>query len=459
MAERRLVPARSVRVRITAAATVVVGLALVLAGWALVHSVEHSLESKVADQARQQIAFVSGQLAQGTPPAQVTTEPAAGIVQVFNGSELVGPIGPPTAWHLVANPGIAGAGVETVEIPAGAAVGGGVAGVPYDVRYDTVTVNGDQLTIVAASSLADVERSITTLKRSLVVGLPFVVLLVAAVAWFVVGRALRPVEAIRAEVEAISASTMHRRVPEPGGRDEVDRLAHTMNAMLDRLEDGATRQRRFVADASHELRSPIAAIRTQLEVAQRHPDAADWPGVATSVLAEEQRLEGLVADLLALALDEEGAPPAGAVVDLADVVADEAARARRVPVAVHADAAIVNGDRGALRSLVAHLVDNAARHARTRVDVGVRAVDGRAVLEVDDDGAGIAAADRERVFERFTRLDEGRSRDQGGAGLGLAVVRAVAHRHGGDVHVSTSPLGGARLVVTIPLAEVPATSP
>ena len=450
-ATRTRLPARSVRVRITAAATVVVGVAITLAGWALVHTVEHTLEKSVADRANQQIAYVTGQLAAGTPPAQVATEPAAGIVQVFEGNQFVGPSSAPASWKLVAGPGISGAGVEKVEIPVGVGGEAGV-GVPFDVRYDTVTVNGDRLTVVAASSLAEVERSIDALKGSLVVGLPFVVLLVAVVAWFVVGRALRPVEAIRAEVEEISASTMHRRVPEPGGRDEVDRLARTMNAMLDRLEDGATRQRRFVADASHELRSPIAAMRTQLEVAQRHPDEADWHDVASSVLAEEQRLEGLVTDLLALALDDEGAPPAGAIVDLADVVAEEAARARRVPVDVHAEEAKVRGDRGALRSLVAHLVDNAARHARSRVAVTVVAVDGRAVVHVDDDGAGIGEADRERVFERFTRLDEGRTRDQGGAGLGLAVVRAVAHRHGGEVHVEAAPSGGARLTVTVPLA-------
>jgi signal transduction histidine kinase len=248
---------------------------------------------------------------------------------------------------------------------------------------------------------------------------------------------------------------MHRRVREPGGRDEVDRLARTMNAMLDRLEVGATRQRRFVADASHELRSPIAAIRTQLEVAQRHAGPDDWPGVATAVLAEEARLEGLVTDLLALALDDEGAPPPSAVVDLVAVVAEEADRARRVPVTVDAgDGAVVLGDRSALRSAVAHLLDNGARHARTTVEAAIAVDAGQIELVVDDDGAGIALEDRERVFERFTRLDEGRSRDRGGAGLGLAVVRAVARRHGGDSTVTESPLGGARVSVSLPVHTV-----
>jgi signal transduction histidine kinase len=446
---------KSVRVRITAAATVVVALALALAGWALVATVEHGLEQDVANQSKKQIAFVSSQLADGVDPSHVVVEPGTGIVQVFEGSQLVGPETAVGTWRLFAAPGVSGAGAETVDVPVGSGAFGtaGVAGspavAPFDVRYDTVSVNGDQLTVVAASPLADVERSISTLKGSLAVGFPFVVALVGAVAWAVTGRALRPVEAIRAEVEEISASTMHRRVPEPGGRDEVDRLAHTMNAMLDRLEDGATRQRRFVADASHELRSPIAAMRTQLEVAQRHPDSADWPQVATSVLAEERRLEGLVTDLLALALDDEGAPPPGAVVDLTDVVTEEAHRARAKPVEVDADAVTVHGDRSALQSLVAHLLDNAARHAQSRVEVRLHAEGDDAVLTVDDDGTGIAEADRERVFDRFTRLDEGRSRDQGGAGLGLAVVRAIASRHHGTVRAESSPLGGARLAVTL----------
>ena len=271
-------------------------------------------------------------------------------------------------------------------------------------------------------------------------------------------------KAIRSEVAAIGGATMHRRVPAPATDDEIGRLAHTMNAMLGRLEASATRQRQFVSDASHELRSPVTAIRADLEVALSEGDHADWPTVAREVLAEESRLEALLADLLILAATDEGASvPAGAEVDVAELAQVEAARPHRVPVAAEVDdPAPVAGSEGQLARVVTNLVDNAARHASTAVRVSVMPVavtpapgSGGARwwrLTVDDDGPGIPAADRERVFERFTRLDDGRVRDAGGAGLGLAVVRSIVARHGGRVGATGSPLGGARLVVELPAA-------
>jgi signal transduction histidine kinase len=263
---------------------------------------------------------------------------------------------------------------------------------------------------------------------------------------------------------------MHRRVPEPGGDDEIGRLALTMNAMLGRLQGAAVRQRQFVSDASHELRSPVAAIRTDVEVALREGGAADWPTVGRAVLVEEDRLERLLADLLLLALGDEdgngGGParaPAETLVDVAALARAEAERGRRVPVtAVVADdppPPTVAGSSGALTRVVANLVDNAARHAREEVRITVSAfpvAGGPGVrLVVDDDGPGIPEADRERVFERFTRLDDARARDRdgdggGGAGLGLAVVRSVVTRHRGMVRAEAAPGGGARLVVELP---------
>jgi signal transduction histidine kinase len=289
---------------------------------------------------------------------------------------------------------------------------------------------------------------------------------VAAVAWHLVGRALRPVEAIRSEVAAIGGPTIHRRVPTPETDDEIGRLAHTMNAMLDRLEAASTRQRQFVSDASHELRSPVTAIRTDVEVALREGERADWAAVGSAVLAEEERLERLLDDLLTLAAADEdsgAARRADARVEVRDLVADVAARPRRVPVRWTRDLGdapddvVVVGRPDALARLLTNLVDNAARHAATAVDVHVDVAaspTGTPVvhLAVDDDGGGIPAADRQRIFDRFTRLDDGRARDRGGAGLGLAVVRSIAVGHRGRVWVGDSPSGGARFVVELPVA-------
>jgi signal transduction histidine kinase len=249
---------------------------------------------------------------------------------------------------------------------------------------------------------------------------------------------------------------LHRRVAEPTSGDEVARLAHTMNAMLNRLDGAAERQRQFVSDASHELRSPLATIRTKVEVADLHPEGADWEAVGHTVLTEIDRLDDLVGDLLQMArLDETGGTLATRHdVDLDEVAGAEVNRLRGLEVAVDdsgVSAARVQGDGAALGRLVRNLADNAARHASSRVGIRVGIEGGEAVLRVDDDGPGVPVADRERVFERFTRLDESPVRGAGGGGLGLALVRAVALAHGGTVRVVDSPLGGARFEARLPV--------
>jgi signal transduction histidine kinase len=322
------------------------------------------------------------------------------------------------------------------------------------VRTETVTSSPDgELTVVAQRSLAEVERTVDSVTQALFVGVPMLVLLVGAAAWYFAGRALRPVEAIRVEVDAIGDTTMDRRVPEPGTDDEVGRLAGTMNRMLDRLETASVRQREFVSNASHELRSPIAAIRATAEVALRHPGRADWEDVARRVLAEDERMELTVTELLELArLDEDGAALPDAAVDLDEIALEEATRLEGMTVSTAGVlAGRVRGSRPQLARVVTNLLANAVRHARSTVAVTVRTTsDGRVELLVDDDGPGIAAENRERVFERFTRLDEGRARHGGGAGLGLAIVRGVVERHRGTVSAEDSPLGGARIAVRLP---------
>ena len=314
------------------------------------------------------------------------------------------------------------------------------------------------VTLVAATPLDDVQAGLTELTRALAVAIPVLVALIAAMAWVLVGRALRPVHAITDQADRITAANLHERVPMPGGDDEITHLARTMNAMLGRIEASTARQRRFVSDASHELRSPVAAIRTEMEVALLHPDRADWPVVARNVLAEDERLERIVTDLVLLArLDEDpGRARPTVEVDLDELVRAEAARARRLPVDLTGvRPAKVPGRPEELARLVGHLLDNAARHGHHQVAVAV-VPDGRhVVLTVDDDGAGIPPARRAEVFARFGRLEEARARDTGGAGLGLAVVRRIVQAHGGQVHVDEAPLGGARFVVELPAVPVP----
>lgn len=311
-----------------------------------------------------------------------------------------------------------------------------------------------QLVLVAERSTAQVDSTVTGITHGILLGFPFLVVVVGILAWVLAGRALRPVEAIRVEAAAIGDDTLHRRVPVPATRDEVARLARTMNAMLDRLERASARQRQFVSDASHELRSPVATIRTQLEVALRRGDAADWPTVAERVLAADARLEQAVADLVDLArLDETGPPADLTEVDLDDVVLEVCARPQRVPVDTsRVSGGRVLGRRDALARVVGNLVDNACRHAGTGVAVAVHSDAGAVTLVVTDDGPGVAPEDRERVFERFTRLDEGRARDAGGMGLGLAVVRSTVERLGGSVTLDDAAPHGARFTVHLPAA-------
>ena len=452
-------PWRSVRVRVAALATVVVAVALAIAGFALVRAVEHQLLDKLRAQADAQLSTVAQQLASGVPPDKAVQPPTTNLaigVMSASGQPVAGPPLPIGGGQSV----VVTSGVEPGERGGGVVTSGGGYGLStgpssIDIRYEGVATPNGIFTVVAASPLSGVEESITTLEHTLWLALPGVLAVVAAISWLVAGRALRPVDAIRAEVDEITATTIHRRVPEPATGDEVARLARTMNAMLDRLEAASRRQREFVSDASHELRSPVASMRTQLEIALASSTDARWADVATSVLEDEARLEKLIADLLALATLDEGTPPRSVAVDMGALVHEEAARARDV--AVEADVGIgatVVGNPSLLARVLANLLDNAARYARGRVLVAL-SVDGEAVtITVDDDGPGIAPADRDRIFERFTRLDTARTRDgrqDGGAGLGLALVRAIVERHHGVVVADASPLGGARFVVRLPV--------
>ncbi|MFJ1916270.1 ATP-binding protein [Streptomyces sp. NPDC088147] len=328
-----------------------------------------------------------------------------------------------------------------------------VDGTTGDYRFAAVEVTdraGRTVVVHAGASLADRQAAVSTTTVTMLLGLPVLLLVVGGVTWLVTRRAFRPVEGIRREMAAITASTdLSRRVPEPATDDEVARLARTTNETLTALEAAVERQRRFVADASHELRSPIASLRTQLEVGDAHPELLDVPGA----VADTVRLQQLAADLLLLARLDAGERPGRARFDLSAMVREEVSQRTtdRVPVTLDVRTGLeAAGSRGQLARVLGNLLDNAQRHAHASVTASVYRSGGQVVLAVADDGSGVPEAERERIFERFVRLDDARSRDDGGAGLGLAIARDVAARHDGTLTVGRAPEGGALFELRLP---------
>jgi signal transduction histidine kinase len=308
--------------------------------------------------------------------------------------------------------------------------------------------------VVAATATGDIEQSARTLRTLLLWIFPLLLAVLALIAWRVIGAALAPVEALRRGAERIDESSSEsERMPVPPTRDEVSALATTLNAMLDRITLARRKQRAFVADAAHELRSPLASMRTQLEVAQRLGEGGDLPA---DLLADVDRVTLLVDDLLLLArADDAGATGPSSEVDVTALLADVASRYRSARVPVRTSSTLpgrrlqTRASRGEVTRALTNLVDNAVRHARTGVVLDATSVGHQVEVTVTDDGHGIPAADRDRVFDRFTRLDEARDRDSGGTGLGLPITRALLRRGGGDVRLEdASP--GLRAVVRLP---------
>ncbi len=410
----------TVRWRLTLIATVVFGVAFVAAAVGLVHITRTNLVDSIEATQREQIAELVRAYEANEEP--VPQSPTIGIAP--NGR----------AYEYTPPPRRREGYIETRQV---------------------IQIAGQNVTVVAQRSLAEVDASVDKLKTIMWFAVPALIAMVGFAVWYLAGRALKPVEDIRLRAEAITGTTLDRRVPEPRAQDEVGRLARTMNAMLDRLEASSQKQRQFVSDASHELRSPIASIRTNLEVALRSADHADWPAVAARALEDDARMEQMVTDLLDLArLDEfEETAPVSSLpeVDLDELVLDETLRPHRNLVdTTRVSAGRVHGRSEQLARVVRNLLDNADRHARSRVALALQNGADVVELTVDDDGPGIAPEDRERVFERFTRLDDGRARDAGGLGLGLSMVKSIVERHGGTVDVGDAPLGGARFAVRLP---------
>lgn len=449
---------RGVRVRTAGTAAAVVGLALVLGASALVvlldHSLTRSLDAAASDKARQVAAQIS---AEGVDGLSQDLSVGAGTSVLV---EVRGPSGQLVATSTTA------ADLAEPQLPAPAqapdapAVDVETSQVPGDearsrVASTTVVSSGQRFVVSAAVPEDGVASTIGTVVTLLAVGVPILVVVTGAAAFVLVGRSLKPVEGIRREVAAISARRLDERIAVPASGDEVARLAATMNDMLARLDSAGRAQRRFVADASHELRSPLAVLRAGIEVAAADASGSTWEEVLPTLTEELARMRRLVDDLLLLAKSDEGAPlTTGGDVDLDDLVESELRRLRSasdLDVRGSTQPVRVRGDRAKLALAIRNVVDNAQRHTRSVLLVNLSAADGLASLEVEDDGPGIDPADRERVFERFVRLDSSRERASGGSGLGLAIVSQVIKEHAGTVVAGTSPLGGARFLIRLPM--------
>ncbi|MDC0771049.1 sensor histidine kinase [Streptomyces sp. HD] len=478
----------SVRSRATLAATLVVAVALVAAGTAVLLSLRSNLIGQAGTEAERTARSVATDVALKRPdeslsvdndePVQIVDEndrllAASEDLERISGTgtDAVRPQQKPSQGAASGDSDSdSGAGsddaddsdeassLEPGEISEHTTFTNGTAtldGETDDYRFAAVHVEVEdrgRLTVYAGAPLSAEQSAVKTALTVMLIGFPLLLAVVAGVTWLVTRRALRPVEGIRSEMAAITASEdLARRVPVPDTHDEVAHLALTTNETLAALETSVERQRRFVADASHELRSPIASLRTQLEVAAAHPELLDLDGAVEDTV----RLQGLAADLLLLARLDAGERPGDTRFDLGSLAREEAEG--RANVTVAADAVPVAGSRGQLGRVLTNLLDNAQRHARSAVTVTVRRDDDEegvwAVAAVADDGDGVAEADRERIFERFVRLDEARSRDDGGAGLGLAIARDVAVRHGGTLTVDRAPAGGALFELRLPLAR------
>ena len=432
---------RSVRARTTLGATAVVAVALLIGAFSFYGVLSASIHGSTERAAEQRLDELAERL--DGPGGNVIDDLDDEIAQ------LIGPDG----------------SVRAASEDAREALGSNALPVSDDPHILTVDeeqmlvvsedLDGDHALVVAVSMKDDAE-TLATVSTLLTIAVPLLLILVAAITWLVVGRALRPVERIRERVDDITADRLDQRVPVPETADEIAALAVTMNGMLDRLDAATTAQRRFVSDASHELRSPLATIRQHAELAQAHPEVTSIDELAEVVSAEGLRLQGIVESLLLLARLDEGVSTRDEAVDLDDVALGEVRRLRAAGLEVDGagiHAARVHGDPRLLGQLLRNLADNAARHSRGRVAIGVTPSDRYVFVTVEDDGSGVPAEERERIFERFVRLDEARSRDAGGSGLGLAIARGIATSAHGSLAVDDSRWGGARFVLALPLRD------
>jgi signal transduction histidine kinase len=459
-AGRRRHALRGIRGRSTAAAVVVVAVALLVGAGAFLFLLQRDLISAAQGSAEARASEVAGQIHGGGLAAvaqQINTTTRTGqLIQVLDPADLV---------VVASSPRAARQPLTTAGVAPGDIVDVRASRIPlldeddpYLIAVAGATSAGTDYRVVVATPIGAQQQSVQTALSLLVIGMPLLLLLVGVATWVLVGRTLRPVERVRRRVSEIGGSTVGERLPIPDTDDEITRLAVTMNEMLERLDEAHRAQHRFVADASHELRSPLSTLAASVELARTDASARTWQELAPLIDGEIERMSRLVSDLLLLAkADEMAITLRPEEVDLDDLLEAEVRRLRAVAdLTVERDISPVRvvADAGRLGQVITNLGDNAARHARSTVRLTLKSqvIDGAAValLRVDDDGLGVPEEHRERVFQRFVRLDDSRDRTRGGSGLGLAIVAELVRAQGGTVHIDASPLGGCRVELRLP---------
>ncbi|MEV6267210.1 HAMP domain-containing sensor histidine kinase [Kribbella sp. NPDC051936] len=447
----------SVRSRSTAAAVIVVAVAMMLGAAALLLLLQRALITEVSDAAEVRVAEVAQQVSAngtaGLTPALAESTRSGQLIQVL---DPAGRVVAASSTRVGTTP------LTDLRPPAGALLRAEVGEMPlidddhsFLIVAQGAAYGGTTYTVVVASSVETQRQTVTTVAKYLAIGFPALLIVVGVAGWLMVGQALRPVERIRARVQRIGTRDLTERVPVPQTRDEIARLAVTMNEMLDRLETGHATQRAFVADASHELRSPLATLTAALEVIGADTTGQAWHDLRQVMETETDRMRQLVEDLLLLAkADDTGLRMRQVDVDLDDLVTAEIQRLRssapELTVTGDVHPVRVVGDPARLSQVLRNLVDNAARAAHSTVHLTTADVNGSAVITVSDDGDGIPEQDRQRVFERFVRLDTSRSRSSGGSGLGLSIAREITHAHHGSITLTSSSTGGTTATVTLP---------
>jgi signal transduction histidine kinase len=451
-APRRWTARFSLRSRLIILGVVGVGLALLAGGFAFYGALTFAVDRTLDDGALAAGEEVAALVEADRLPSLIPVS-GAQVVQVVDAQQRV-IAASATADRLTPllapeelDRAVAG---EAIQVPGARAA----MSVPLRARAVRAQAADGPVSVLVAVPIGDVLAVRAALRTGLLTLFPLVLVALAAVAWRVVGSTLRPVEELRAQAEQISGTGRTERLSVPAADDEVHALAVTLNQMLDRLAAGRDRQRSFVADAAHELRSPLTSIRTQLEVAERLGEGGQLPA---ELLVDVERLSRLVEDLLLLArADADTRGPARTVaVEVGALLREVAGRTpTRVPVTVRSEpAVVVLADPEELRRVVQNLVDNAVRHAASAVELRTEVSAERVRLLVLDDGPGLPAEERERVFERFTRRDDARSRDVGGTGLGLPIARELAARAGGTVALTdAAPPWSLQAVVELPVA-------